>query len=154
MSCRHSLANGTCTRCNPTNPDGRAFADRVDPGPEHNYEPNLDGPGAVPDDRLSIAGLQEQHAAMTGGCWEVDVERDQQANIFAGEQWIAILPHRSVRGNEANHVLDAAGICALQTAAALLLEIAAAALAVEAQDGLRDSKAVYALRAALAKVRQ
>lgn len=51
MSCRHDLANGTCIRCYPSNPSGRLERDRVDPGPEENYEPNLEGPGAVPLDR-------------------------------------------------------------------------------------------------------
>lgn len=41
MSCRHSLANGTCTTCYPR-------TGTYDPGPERNYGPNLDGPGAVP----------------------------------------------------------------------------------------------------------
>jgi hypothetical protein len=48
MSCRHDLANGTCTRCYPDNPFKRAPRDRIDPGPEEDYEPNLEGPGAVP----------------------------------------------------------------------------------------------------------
>ncbi len=49
---------------------------------------------------------------------------------------------------------DFARIVAMtRNAAPLLLEIVAAALIVEAQNGFRDSKAVYALRAALAKVR-
>ncbi len=46
MSCRHDLANGTCIRCYPSNPYGRIDRDRVDPGPEENYAPNLEGPGA------------------------------------------------------------------------------------------------------------
>lgn len=37
MSCRHDLANGTCSRC---------YAGTIDPGPEEDYGPNLDGPGA------------------------------------------------------------------------------------------------------------
>lgn len=47
MSCRHDLANGTCIRCYPSNPWGKADSDRVDPGPEEDYEPNLEGPGAM-----------------------------------------------------------------------------------------------------------
>lgn len=47
MGCRHSLANGTCIRCYPSNPDDRHPADRIDPGPESDYEPNMEGPGAV-----------------------------------------------------------------------------------------------------------
>lgn len=50
MSCRHDLANGTCIRCYPDNPYGRSDRDRVDPGPEEDYEPNLEGPGAIPAD--------------------------------------------------------------------------------------------------------
>jgi hypothetical protein len=48
MSCRHSLANGTCIRCYPSNPFQREDRDRVDPGPEEDCGPNLEGPGAVP----------------------------------------------------------------------------------------------------------
>jgi hypothetical protein len=48
MSCRHNLANGTCTRCYPDNPFKRSDADRVDPAPEVEYEPNLEGLSAVP----------------------------------------------------------------------------------------------------------
>ena len=48
MSCRHDLANGTCIRCYPSNPFRHADKDRRDPGPEEDYEPNMDGPGAVP----------------------------------------------------------------------------------------------------------
>jgi len=40
MSCRHDLANGTCSRCYPS-------TGRVDPGPEGDYEDNPEGPGAV-----------------------------------------------------------------------------------------------------------
>lgn len=47
MSCRHDLANGTCTRCYPGNPFGRSDGERVDPGPEEGYGANLEGPGAV-----------------------------------------------------------------------------------------------------------
>lgn len=59
MSCRHNLANGTCIRCYPDNPDSRS--DRVDPGPEERYFPNLDGPGAEPAASISslAAGIAE-----------------------------------------------------------------------------------------------
>jgi hypothetical protein len=40
MSCRHDLANGTCRRCYPS-------TGKMDPGPEEEYEPNLEGPGAI-----------------------------------------------------------------------------------------------------------
>lgn len=55
MSCRHDLANGTCIRCYPTNPFGRGDKDRVDPGPEEDHEPNMEGPGAVPASPVSTA---------------------------------------------------------------------------------------------------
>lgn len=55
MSCRHSLANGTCIRCYPSNPWGRADSDRVDPGPEEDYGPNLEGPGAMTVTELQVA---------------------------------------------------------------------------------------------------
>jgi hypothetical protein len=41
MSCRHDLANGTCARCYPN-------TGKIEPGPEEEYEENLEGPGAVP----------------------------------------------------------------------------------------------------------
>lgn len=48
MSCRHDLANTTCSRCYPDrgglDSNGKP---QVDPGPEESYEPNLEGPGAV-----------------------------------------------------------------------------------------------------------
>jgi hypothetical protein len=69
MSCRHDLANGTCVRCYPGNPSKREDKDRVDPGPEENYQPNLEGPGAMPtaartvvaltDGRFAVAVVQE-----------------------------------------------------------------------------------------------
>jgi hypothetical protein len=40
MSCRHDLALGTCRRCYPS-------TGTSDPGPEGNYEENLEGPGAI-----------------------------------------------------------------------------------------------------------
>ena len=60
MSCRHDLAIGTCITCYPSNPYSRATADRINPGPEDAYEPNLDGPGALPDPRPSITKLMTQ----------------------------------------------------------------------------------------------
>lgn len=47
MSCRHGFANGTCIRCYPSNPWNRDDHERMDPGPEANYGPNMEGPGAV-----------------------------------------------------------------------------------------------------------
>jgi len=41
MNCRHDLALGTCRRCYPS-------TGTIDPGPEEDYEPNLEGPGAIP----------------------------------------------------------------------------------------------------------
>jgi hypothetical protein len=40
MSCRHDKAIGTCSRCYPK-------TGTIDPGPESDYEPNMEGPGAV-----------------------------------------------------------------------------------------------------------
>lgn len=40
MSCRHDLANNTCSRCYPK-------TGTVDPGLEEDYEPNMEGPGAI-----------------------------------------------------------------------------------------------------------
>jgi len=40
MSCRHDLALTTCMRCYPA-------TGTIAPGPECDYAPNLDGPGAV-----------------------------------------------------------------------------------------------------------
>jgi hypothetical protein len=93
------------------------------------------------DPRPSIAELKAQHEAMTAGRWESEVDGDQQANIFSREHWIALLPNRSLRANEANHMLDAAGICALHAAAPALLEIATAALAWKNANAVYDCKA-------------
>lgn len=43
MSCRHDLANTTCVRCYPE-------TGKIDPGPEEDYEGNLEGPGAIAQD--------------------------------------------------------------------------------------------------------
>lgn len=40
MSCRHDLAINTCKRCYPK-------TGTIEPGPEEDYEPNLEGPGAI-----------------------------------------------------------------------------------------------------------
>jgi hypothetical protein len=40
MSCRHDLATGTCNRCYPN-------TGTIEPGPEEEYEPNMEGIGAV-----------------------------------------------------------------------------------------------------------
>jgi len=40
MSCRHDFSIGTCKRCYPD-------TGTIDPGSEGDYEPNLEGPGAV-----------------------------------------------------------------------------------------------------------
>lgn len=103
----------------------------------------------------SITELQEQSAAMTSGQWEVDIDGNDQANIYSGDQWIAILPNRSITANEANHALDAAGICALHAATSVLLEIAAAALEYRKTMTHAESftSRCEALDQALAKVR-
>lgn len=49
MSCRHDLANTTCKRCYPE-------TGTVDPGSEDEYEPNLEGPGAVARERREDDG--------------------------------------------------------------------------------------------------
>ena len=51
VSCRHDFANGTCIRCYPARPEHIPVKNRRDPGPEEDYEPNLEGPGAVPATR-------------------------------------------------------------------------------------------------------
>ena len=43
LSCRHSFALGTCARCYPG-------SGSIDPGPEEDYRPNLEGPGAVTEE--------------------------------------------------------------------------------------------------------
>lgn len=68
MSCRHSLANTTCARCYPDcgglDSNGRP---QIDPGDEADYEPNMDGPGAV--------ALSAQERA------KVDAERMRRALV-------------------------------------------------------------------------
>ena len=104
MSCRHDLAIGTCTRCYPSNPLGRQDKDRIDPGPEDDYEPNLEGPGAVPrqapkaartavvlvDGRFTVAVVQEGvagyavDAAKTAKTWHAAQRMADADNEAAG----------------------------------------------------------------------
>lgn len=123
------------------------------------------------DDTTSISELEAARNAMTGGDWEVDYDRNDQANIYARGQptdWIALLPHQCIRSIEEEQKLNAAGICALHAASPALIAITKAALAMSAtecdsqcsddgDDGhytwCATSKASEAFRAALAKVR-
>ena len=52
MSCRHDLANGTCSRCYPQ-------TGNIDPGPEEDCEANLEGPGAVTCEEFLTKTLAE-----------------------------------------------------------------------------------------------
>lgn len=72
MSCRHDLANGTCTRCYPSNPYGRTDSDRIDPGPEEDYSSNLEGPDAVPAHTVAAEG------AKVGKDDEEELEDDEE----------------------------------------------------------------------------
>lgn len=53
MSCRHDLAIGTCARCYPK-------TGASDPGPESDYEPNLEGPETVPAGQESLTKAEPQ----------------------------------------------------------------------------------------------
>ncbi len=71
MSCRHDFANGTCTVCYPSNPYGRLLEERLTPGPDENYEPNLDGPGAALPKVTAENLTDEQIVANASPCtWE------------------------------------------------------------------------------------
>lgn len=60
MSCRHDLALTTCSRCYPGNggldSNGRP---QVDPGPEEDYEPSMEGPGAVTKEQYLAATAKQ-----------------------------------------------------------------------------------------------
>lgn len=58
MSCRHSLANTTCRRCYPT-------TGTLDPGPEQDHGPNLEGPGAVAIGSKSVGRRPDQDEELT-----------------------------------------------------------------------------------------
>lgn len=63
MSCRHDLANGTCNRCYPN-------VGTIEPGPEDEYEPNMEGVGAVTKEeylksRKKKAGSPPRHPTNT-----------------------------------------------------------------------------------------
>lgn len=61
MSCRHDLANGTCLRCYPE-------SGNLDPGPEDEYESNLEGPGAVTlEEHLADRPIAARVETATGG---------------------------------------------------------------------------------------
>ena len=91
MSCRHDLANGTCTRCYPGNLHGRADHDRVDPGPEENYGPNLEGPGAVTvatynARNIGTEGQDMARRALTGDANQPP-EPSPKPDPLSDEQW-------------------------------------------------------------------
>lgn len=103
MSCRHDLANGTCIRCYPSNSHGREDKDRVDPGPEENYEPNLEGPGAV--QKLATTGIARTVVALTNGKFAVAVVQEDVAGYAIDTTMTAATWHAAQAladaGNEA-----------------------------------------------------
>lgn len=118
----------------------------------------------MPDDNaISISDIEAARAAMTGGNWIVDSDRNDQANIFAENlpdgcptDWIAILPHQCVKSIEANQASNAIGICALHAASPTLLAVAKAAMAwrnARTVPGIAaEREAAHALIEALSKV--
>lgn len=60
MSCRHDLATGTCSRCYPS-------TGKVHPGPEEEYEDNMEGVGAVEKDQW-LVDLAERCEVLGGPC--------------------------------------------------------------------------------------
>ncbi len=88
MSCRHNLATGTCTRCYPDNPHQRSAHDRVDPGPEEEYGPNLDGVGAVSREPIRCSPVMTMVRgvpAILSGCacgnWTPPTSRDSETDV-------------------------------------------------------------------------
>lgn len=65
MSCRHDLANGTCLRCYPK-------SGSLDPGSESDYEPNLEGPGAVTKEQFMSADSKQVVKTIRGGGLEFE----------------------------------------------------------------------------------
>jgi hypothetical protein len=75
MSCRHDLANTTCRRCWPS-------TGTVEPGPEGEYEPNMEGPGAITREEYQAANHEggtrgsEKRSNKCGECGGVLVYDD------------------------------------------------------------------------------
>lgn len=86
---------------------------------------------------VSLTDLKAKRSAMSPGEWE------RMGHTFVSPEYDV---------GRCDAWADADGIVATHAAADVLIEIAEAALAVSEQDCLRDSKATYALRAALAKI--
>lgn len=90
MSCRHDLANTTCSRCYPDRGglDSNGLA-QIDPGPGP-HAPNLDGPGAAPPHAdEEVASIRAAVAALTAerdaAVEAVDAEWKAHAKNVLGE---------------------------------------------------------------------
>jgi hypothetical protein len=65
MSCRHDLALGTCTKCYPA-------TGKIDPGPEEEYEENLEGPGAVTAEEHRLHSTEKTDSVPTRPDWTLN----------------------------------------------------------------------------------
>lgn len=113
---------------------------------------------------VDIDELERMHAAATpaqhdGGDWFVDLDRNDQPNILAGnhDHWVALLPHQCVRSLEVLANVRASYIAAMHNAMPSIIaelkalrkvaEVAQAAVDLVDEENERD-----ALRRVLSEV--
>jgi hypothetical protein len=75
MSCRHDLANTTCRRCWPS-------TGTVEPGPEEEYEPNMEGLGAVTREEYLAANPASEPEMPVLPVPGVDAEKLRLSGIY------------------------------------------------------------------------
>lgn len=73
---------------------------------------------------MELAEAQRLVEAATHGEWRIDHDRNDQPNIYAADEWIAILPHQCVTSIEEQRNRDAAFIAASRSLVpALIAEV-------------------------------
>jgi len=86
VSCRHDMAGRTCSRCYPA-------TGSIGPGPESDYEDNLEGPGAVTKEEY----LKKENAVREDHVREDHVREDsaELAGLMgSGRSPVALTPRR------------------------------------------------------------
>lgn len=83
---------------------------------------------------MKVACLQALVSEMTARPWTLELDRNDQQNIYSNGEWIALLPHQCVASIEEDQRHNAAGLLALANHADVLIELAAA---VERRDSVR-----------------
>lgn len=62
-----------------------------------------------------LAAVEALCNAATVGPWSIEYDGNEQANIYSGHEWIAILPHQCVLSIEEQRAKDAGFIAASRT---------------------------------------